>query len=343
MDDGYGPRLARYIAGECTETEAEEIRLWIGSASERRHEAESLQRVWEATGDLPAHWDSRAAWGAMVRRRTGVPVSMSQTVAAKPRVDRRWIQSGIRIAAVLVFAVISGVMLGHRRDAAPSPTELRTVTTERGQRSTIELSDGTHVTLGPASVLRFAAGFPDGARNVVLEGEAYFDVAHDRVHPFTVHTRYAATRVLGTRFTVHAFANDTVVRVLVAEGRVALGTPEHAAVVTSAVLSRGQQGTLTQGGAVRVSEDVNVDDALAWRTGALRFRRAPLRDVVRELERWYDIEIRLAEPALGEVPVTAVFPQGTASEAVRTLARVVNLQVVINGKTVHLTSRGTGR
>ncbi len=92
--------------------------------------------------------------------------------------------------------------------------------TGAGQRETVMLPDGTEFTLALASRLRVAADYADGDRQVVLDGEAFFNVAHDDAHPFSVRAQSAVALDIGTRFNVRAYNGDRAVRVIVSQGTV---------------------------------------------------------------------------------------------------------------------------
>jgi ferric-dicitrate binding protein FerR (iron transport regulator) len=145
----------------------------------------------------------------------------------------------------------------------------------------VYLSDGTHVILGVASTLRFPGVFTH-ARDVYLDGEAFFDVVHDEAHPFAVHTARAVARDIGTKFSVRAYATRPRVEVAVAEGAVVLKPaatqPGQHARTDSAFVTRAQLGIIDSAGSVRVAHDVDLQQYLAWTEGRLMFRDVPLRD-----------------------------------------------------------------
>ena len=156
--------------------------------------------------------------------------SSSRIRSRRIRASRRlvtetpWITLGV--AAAMLFVVIGVArMVPRRAVVAPSPAveEPTHYSTMRGQYATIQLTDGSHVTLAPQSRLTIPAAFATGPRDISLEGEAIFDVHHDVAHPFRVHANGARVEDIGTRFDLRAYASDSSVTVAVAEGSVALG------------------------------------------------------------------------------------------------------------------------
>lgn len=201
---------------------------------------------------------------------------------------------------------------------------MRQVATAKGHLTSVRLSDGTRVLLSADSKLRFPAGF-GGTRDVYLEGEAFFDVMHDPSRPFVVHAAGASTRVLGTKFSVRAYAGEPDVRVAVAEGRVRL-RPERADSAAGVVLARNQLGRVSLAGEVSVHRDVDVQEYMDWVSGRIAFEDAPLREVLRELRYWYDADFILTDPSLDSLRLTAAFRQEPLDVVVRAIARTLDLE-----------------
>jgi ferric-dicitrate binding protein FerR (iron transport regulator) len=214
----------------------------------------------------------------------------------------------------------------------------RSYVTERGQRAEVTLIDGTRVWLSADSHLEVPQSYGATTRDVILEGEAYFKVQHDAKRQFRVHAGESVSEDLGTEFDVRAYPGDSGAIVIVSSGRVAL---HHATAsgtqVESTQLSGGQMGRLDRSGAVSVV-DVDVDGSLAWRKGRLAFEERPLRDVARELERWYDIDIALDDSALANTPLTASFTSQSADQALSIVAGALGAHYARDGRTVHFTT-----
>ena len=178
-------------------------------------------------------------------------------------------------------------------------------------------------------------------RDVDLHGEAFFDVKDDAKRPFRVHARGAVTEVLGTEFSVRAYPDDPATVVVVASGKVEMTRGEESTSGSprpSVVLGRKQMGRLESKGNLTVIDDVDVDALHAWRAGRLAFEERPLREVIRELERWYDLEIHLGDSSLVDVPVTASLSNYTADQALAIVAATLDVRQIRQGRTVKLIS-----
>ena len=182
---------------------------------------------------------------------------------------------------------------------------------------------------------------PDGPRGVSLEGEAYFDVVHDERRPFVVRAGELVATDLGTEFTVRAYPEDAGARVVVREGRVAIRAAGSAA-TPERVVAPGQLGRLGVGAEPAV-EPADTAAYFAWTEGRLVFDGTPLRDALPQLSRWFDLEFRLADSSLGDVPLTATLKTQPTPDVLDNLAASLGMRQRRLGRTVTLSSAEPGR
>ena len=160
-----------------------------------------------------------------------------------------------------------------------------TLSTPRGGQYSISLPDGTKVWLNSASSLRFPSAFAGSERVVELTGEAYFEVAKKASQPFKVKLPEMEVRVLGTHFNVMAYEDEEMIKTTLLEGSVGIQNN------TSAIrLKPGQQAQVRQG-KINVKEHVDVEEAIAWKNGLFNFEGATIEAVMRQMKRWYNIEV----------------------------------------------------
>jgi transmembrane sensor len=330
--------LARYLSGECGPLEAERIRRWIEADPERRRRMEALGAAWaEAQSGGPA-WNPDALWKRISAR-------MDQPAERTPLnlVTRSRRRVTLPLAAAAVALLATGIFLIEQRIGltriAEQPAAMREVATAAGQRAQVKLGDGSSVVLGVKSRLRIPTDFGTRARELTLEGQAYFQVVHDSTRPFTVRTAGSRTVDIGTAFVVRAYAADQHVQVVVTEGSVAFGAAdadEHG----RTVLSEARLGRLAKG--ETVPEVKTVDPAMYtdWLQGRLTFDNAPLDEVAAELGRWYDVEVHLADSALARETLTATFGSESLTEAVATITTVLQLDAERRGTAVILRRPG---
>lgn len=193
--------------------------------------------------------------------------------------------SKIQIGANGVYLVGKNGQLTQLDKPAPL-TAYSSLVTERGQQAPeMTLADGTKVWLNAASTLRFPARFSGTSREVQLTGEAYFEVARDATHPFIVHAGETDIRVLGTHFNVMAYREEESLRATLLEGSVELTSGQH-----RVFLSPGQQGIVGQKGNINVKK-VEAGQSVAWLHGKLPMDKMEVHAFLREVSRWYDVDI----------------------------------------------------
>ncbi len=312
-DDINWELLDRFFAGECTPAERADVLHWLETHPLPAKYVDALKQAMQL-GDRPGDprsWETEASWVRLAQT-TGIapePRPEAPLRLVSPRTRRRWsLPSGpplMRVAALVGLLLGSGALWWSVTRHAPPPVAMREFTTARGQRAEMRLADGTRILLSVDSKLRVPGDYGAAERDVYVDGEAYFEVTHDATKPFAVHAANALVRDLGTRFGVRAYAGEQRVRVVVAEGTVALRSATAADTVSPAsMLSPGDLGRLDASGALTVAQGVNIQRYLAWTEGQLRFQDAPLRDVLPDLARWYDLDLTLAAASLGDRHLT---------------------------------------
>ena len=260
----------------------------------------------------------------------------------------------VRVAAALLLVGFVTLLVRELTGPSIGPSEslaFREVITEPGQQVNLNLDDGTRVRLNAGSVLRIPDTFSEQVRMVHLSGEAYFEVAGD-AHPFVVTTdRGHMIEVVGTEFNVKTY-RDEPFRVVVSGGVVSVREVEpELSGNREAILQelgedseqgiRLERGQMMTGynGSVQVHREVNLSRELAWLEQRLVFYDTPLRQVARELERWYRVEVVLSEPTHGDLRVTATFDNEPLNEVFRSLSLILNLDYDIEGRQVVFSHR----
>jgi transmembrane sensor len=158
-----------------------------------------------------------------------------------------------------------------------------TIKTPKGGIYKLVLEDNSYVYLNSGSSIKLPTRFA-GERRVELNGEAYFEVSHDNKKPFIVHTQDQNIRVLGTKFNVKAYSDEPVATTL-ADGKVRVtGTGKQEAILTPGKQAISENNKLT----VR---EVNVGDYIGWKDNQFVFHRMSLAEIMKQLERWYDIKV----------------------------------------------------
>jgi transmembrane sensor len=176
----------------------------------------------------------------------------------------------------------------------PAAPAFNVLSTPRAGQFSLTLPDGSHVWLNNASSLRYPVSFTGNSREVELTGEAYFEIAKDASRPFrvAVHsgTRSSTVEVLGTSFNVMAYDDENTERTTLVEGSVRF---VHEG--SSTLLKPEEQSVLDEKGSLKTLHNVNVPEITAWKNGYFHFDHASLETTMRQLARWYDIEVEYAD------------------------------------------------
>jgi ferric-dicitrate binding protein FerR (iron transport regulator) len=169
----------------------------------------------------------------------------------------------------------------------------------------VVLADGTKVWLNAASSLYYPTAFTGRERRVEFHGEAYFEVAKNAAQPFIVTTNKSEIKVLGTHFNINAYENEQAVKTTLLEGAVQVSTDTK-----TAVLKPGEQAIVSgKDPAIHVMQ-TDTDAAIAWKNGWFLFDKADIETIMKQLERWYDVEVMYAgeiskDHYTGQVPRNA--------------------------------------
>jgi ferric-dicitrate binding protein FerR (iron transport regulator) len=333
--------LDRYVAGEGSSQEREMMRRRIQASPELAAIVDAMRSAHRAsTGQSGDTGDAAAAWNRLSARlqsdlprqsRRHAPLTLipsdPQRASGLARI------TGWAAAILLIAGASYGSWREFRRPVrsqAQVPAIRAVYATARGERATVELRDGTRVTLAPETELRIATV----GRQVYLSGEAVFSVTHDPKQVFRVIAPNGVTvQDIGTQFDMRAYATDKNVRVAVAEGSVSLrGSAQPV------ILERGTLGIIDSTGTARVTSAA-VDGYLAWSQGHLTFTNARMADVVPELSRWFDLDVHLSNQRLADERLTVWLNDVPADVALDVIARALDARVVRSGQSVTLYPR----
>ena len=309
----------------------------------------AMRAAGRSAGSEEQDWDVWEAWLRLHRRMEGAPLELHALGARSLRAARTAFSRRGLLAAAAALVLVAGslaVVLRARHVGAP----VREVVTRPSQTAVLELPDGSRITLAPASRLGLPAdlGAPraGSARDVYLEGEAYLEIKHDNRRPFRVHTAGAIVEDAGTAFVVTAYRETHGVRVAVASGQVALyGEPLVQRAAGGATptlqqpllaLAQGDLALLASTGVATLTHHANLQPYMAWTQGNLAFDGTRLGDAVPQLERWYDVAIRLADSSLAERRLTATFRRESLAQVLELLALSLDLRIEHQGSAVLL-------
>ena len=323
-------KLARYFAGEMSGEEMEEMKVWIKSDPVREKKIEFLFQIWQESEKLPYQLDVDRAWGTLEGKMDEADMVSSREVQNivsqsdnknsirinrfKSKVKKSGISQKIALVAASVMIILTAGFFTHQYylgiEEAQNNEEIvyEVLTTQDGQRAVYTLNDGSTVTLHAGSRLEIPANYNRNNRDLILEGEAYFEVASNPEIPFIVHSANSYTRVLGTKFLIQAWPNEIRhVGVYVTEGTVAFGEKKDLEAESDAevIIEQNEMAHLSAGNSPEVQTISDLSWHLGWTEGRLVFEDRELREILPRLERWYAVNIETAESSIDDIKLTA--------------------------------------
>jgi ferric-dicitrate binding protein FerR (iron transport regulator) len=219
-----------------------------------------------------------------------------------------------------------GGLLAYNNAGKSSEVLYNTLSTPRGRQFRLALPDGSNVWLNAASSIKFPTSFTGKDREITITGEAYLEVKKDASQPFKVLTNGTQIEVIGTHFNVNAYKDESAVKTTLIEGKVKinkLGTEINSPAQQTIFLKPGQQAQVKEN-KIQVIENADINAALAWKNGLIVFSSADIKEVLRQVSRWYDVDIEYK----GEINVPEFFGE---------IPRTVNLSDVL--KIIELNSK----
>ncbi|WP_343707737.1 FecR domain-containing protein [Flavobacterium sp.] len=224
------------------------------------------------------------------------------------------------VAASLVFLV--GLSMFFY--SISNTVESKEFAVKLGEHAQIKLSDGTKIWLNAGSVLKYPKEFKGDTREVYLCGEAFFDVAKDKKHPFIIHTNKMDTKVLGTSFNVQAYPDQTTQEVSVATGRVNV---KSTVTEENVYVTPGQKVVFkSHDNKLQAFKDIPVNTISLWRKNIMVFEETPLPEVVATINRNYNIAIEVKNKNLNDLKISAYFKELPADQVIGLVCNIINAQ-----------------
>jgi len=328
--------IDRYLAGEASPDEIATLHARARSDPAWAQALDMMRADFTTARTTPR--DTDLAWSRLQSRLAAESINVARPIARAPSASTPLNKTPwLRMAAVILVAAGAFAIWQARSATRSGPLgneDMFAETTPNGSRRTITLSDGSQVTLNAGSTLRWPRTFGNDARDVYLEGEAFFSVTHDATAPFRVHARNTVAHDLGTRFIVRAYPELAAVEVAVTDGAVSLRHDRASS--DSAILRAGQLGRLEASGTPTVESNVPLDRWTAWTGGSLVLDGLTLADAIPQLERWYDVTITVPDSALGRRRIIARFRDETLPQMLDALTLALGARHQQSGRAVTL-------
>jgi transmembrane sensor len=185
-----------------------------------------------------------------------------------------------------------------------------------GKTSELILPDGSRVWLNAGSRLIYPEFFADKTREVLLIGEAFFEVEHNVKQPFIVQTSDIRIKVLGTRFNVSAYPSDHVIETVLTQGKVSLEQNNSGMFTETTELNPGQLAVFNRTKGTTLLRVVDVENHTLWQEGLLKFESTDLNRLTKKLERYFNIRFNYSDPMLGTIRISGKLELTDSQDAV---------------------------
>lgn len=286
------------------------LRQWIKEAPENRTYFHDAVAVWKA-GGIVSNADDFNVEKAISKFKKG----------NKSSNQINYYKYALRVSAVAIVFLLCGIsslffLWQSEKTAVEAVEEYKEYVVEvpAGAKSKVTFPDGSVVWLNAGSKVKYDSNFAKESRNVALSGEGYFEVSKNEELPFVVNTGNLSVKVLGTKFNLKSYEEDSEVKVTLKEGAVRVG--DFLADAAPVVLEPNQRFTLRKADLAMQVDSVDASHIENWRNGAMTFDKVPLEEIAKELQRLYDIPVRIEKESLKRIVYYSDFQENVTVEKV---------------------------
>lgn len=289
-----GELIEKYYKGKCSPEEAQAVLEWFRAQNPGAEQEKDLYELWqkaelEKEEGVYAHDADKLFTGILssINTREGKVVDFDNHKTS----GGTWMRKLKVAAAVLISLCSAWLLVTLLNSTGP---QLVTHETSPGERKVITLNDGSIVSLNSESSISFAKGFKGETREIVLKGEAFFDVAKDSLRPFIVQTGTISTQALGTSFNINYPDEASEISVSLATGIVRVSDKGE---YRSEVLNPGEQMVYDPQKKFHMVKAFDMKEVLSWKDGVLYFKNSDMQQVISKLEKWYAVDIEVEDVA----------------------------------------------
>ena len=328
--------ILRYLTRTANQADRELLNQWLNASVENENTFNKIKQVWNIPdASLPSP-NLNNAWMKIKQRANiqepdldehhSVQLENKKSTLIKYVFGSRL----LRVAAVLILFIITTYLLFK----IPTKSEMNNVYVSSGSIQTVNLMDGSKITLDAGSTLRFPKKFTGSRREVYLNGEGFFEIFHNSDKPFTIHTNNAVITVLGTAFNIRAWQQYNETIVAVAEGKVSLRQDNKSKNIEEITITKNQSSIVKADENPTPPQNININNFTSWQQRQMYFKSVPLQEVLDQLERWYGLEFQLPEESAGSNRVTIYIENKSIPEILDVIALMNNYKYIRDGKKV---------
>ena len=325
-------KLAKYISGDCSESEKAEIISWINEDERNQEIYESARKTWNLPEEDFEQSDTQAMWNK-IKVETGLSdhefyenkkTSFFEIIYGAPI---------LKYAAVFII-VISISLIYYFIASEPLSEKYLTINVDMGRQQQVLLPDNSKVTLDAGSWIKYPDTFDKDIRKVEIFGECFFEVEPKEKKSFEVIAENALITVVGTKFNIRTFDSDKSIDVFVAEGKVMLNSSNKEG--QKILLTEGYSSSVSESGLVSTPIEDKNKLYISWLEGERYFENTLVTEVLSQIERWYDVEFNYDITKFENDELTIQIHKNSLSEMLELISGLTSLDYKIEGKTITL-------
>lgn len=316
--------IVKNLKGYATQDEQATVESWLNEDESHSQILSEIQNVYNLTSSIPQYFypDKEKAWRNIDR----------QTRSSGAKVRQLFNRLKYTAAAVILLLVSLTFFWFYQDNTQEVFRHYSEIIAPPGQKTMVVLPDSSLVWLNSGSSLKYCGNFNVKAREVVLTGEAFFDVKRNEAKKFSVRTGILSVQVYGTAFNVKNYENDNFQEITVSEGRV--GISENMKELKQ--LTPGQQAVLNKNTNKLTFSKADPAIVSSWKDNELKFDNTPFTEVVKYLERWYGVSINIDPSMIGKHQYTFKIKTESLTEILEKIKIMTPIDYEINGKDVHI-------
>ncbi len=322
--------INKYLTGQCSEEELVEVNAWMKESEENARQLFRMEEIYHL-GKFNQYADRQQ----MARAEKQLYKKLDEEKRKQNKILRmhRWMKYAAMIAVILVIGGGSGYWLYQNGNNQ----HMMVAVANEGIVKEIILPDGTKVWLNNSATLKYPREFSEKARNVYLDGEAYFEVTKNRHKPFTVQSDAMRVRVLGTTFNFKCDKNYQIAEVTLIEGEIEVkGNKEEGQII----LAPGQRAELNKNNGRLTVKQVDAKMDAVWHDNLIPFQKADIFTISKALERFYDIKIILSPDMRADKTYSGVLKKKSTIESVlKSLQNSISIDYKIVGNNIFISPK----
>lgn len=280
--------IACYLNGQLSESEEDQLLAWIKESEANKKLFFEIKDSWEASTKTQDNTQTELLrfYQNQAQKKSGFHLTWWKQIAT--------------VAAILVVGLLVGTFVIQQNSLN---SHLSSYTVPLGSKSNIVLSDGTRISLNSGSQLTIGKDFSPSNRKIALDGEAYFEVQSDQDHPFIVKTKNFDVQVTGTRFNISSYADEPFSSASLVEGKVTVKT----SINEEFDLTPGRKIFVNQQSGSAHFDDFDEQAEIAWKDNQFIFKDITFPELIRKLERWYDVKVYYTDERLNALKYNGKF------------------------------------